>query len=136
MRIIIETAEEFKMVLDEEMGSPYFPRVEVEDEQIWLDVIEKYPDLEYIVVQYLVSPAVLAKLAYSKDSDVRCMVAEKRRILLETFELLSNDKDYTVRMRVAINAKCPKHILEKLANDKHEEVVDSAMRSLKKRFGG
>ncbi|MBF0785884.1 hypothetical protein E4T80_10445 [Muribacter muris] len=99
-----------------------------------MDIIDKYPELEYAIVQYFVPPFVLAKLAYSQDDNIRYEVATKRRILLDTFELLSNDKNYTVRQRIAINVKCPIHILERLANDKHKDVAESALNRLNKRL--
>ena len=67
----IKSAEEFKEIWEALKDSPCFPQVEMESDQVWLDVLEQYPHYDYYVVQYFVSPVVMAKLAYSEDADVR-----------------------------------------------------------------
>lgn len=132
--MLIKSAEEFKELWEQYEDSPHFPIVEVESDQVWLDVLEKYPHYDYFVVQYFVSPVVMAKLAYSQDADVRYRVASARRILPETFELLSKDKISSVRHEIAGNAKCPKEILVRLSRDSDEDVAEFAQKKLEARL--
>lgn len=130
----IKSAEEFKEIWEALKDSPCFPQVEMESDQVWLDVLEQYPHYDYYVVQYFVSPVVMAKLAYSEDADVRFRVAMARRILPETFELLSKDKESIVRQRIACNPKCPQHILLELSKDIDEDVAELALEKLEARL--
>lgn len=129
----VENAEQFKLIWEQEIASPHLPNVIIENDQIWLDILENYPEFEYIVIQYPVSPRVLAQLAVSKDDDIRGRVARFRRLNLATFHLLAQDPNPFIRKEIALNPKCPKPILQQLIDDPINQVAEFAYKNLQKR---
>src|SRR5438876_6356828 len=81
-------------------------------EEIWLNVIEKYPRAKKWVAHNKTVPnSILQILAGDSDPEVRWWVAMKRRVDPSILEKLASDPNEGVRLRVAYNKKTPSHIL-------------------------
>ncbi len=76
---------------------------------VWLDVIQKFPDYKVWVVHNKTVPVeILEILAQDKRVEVRISVAMKRKINDNIFNLLSGDKDESVRHALLCNTKLSK----------------------------
>ena len=96
-------------------------------EQVWLDVIARFPEMrKWVAHNKTVPVGILAVLATDSDFEVRWWVAWKRKLTRDLFDQLSNDVDPRVRAHVACNPKCPEDILEKLRHDSDEFVAKTA----------
>jgi hypothetical protein len=105
--------------------------IEAADEAVWLDIITNYPDMCFWVAQNKTVPlSILRLLARDKDSEVRIMMAMKRKLDLELFNLLSRDQDPAVRRRIALNPKVPLEVLNRLAGDEETFVANAAIERL------
>jgi hypothetical protein len=99
--------------------------------EVWLEVIEKYPEMrKWVAHNKTIPDSVIEILANSPDSGVRFFVAAKRKTPPVILEKLARDSDESVRHQVALNAKTPAYILTILLDDDWEAVVESAKRSL------
>jgi hypothetical protein len=106
-------------------------------EEVWIDVINNYPDMkEWVVHNKTVPVSILRMLAGDPDSRVRFAVATKRKCDRHIFCALSMDPDPSVRLRVAFNRKTPIDILETLLNDKWDRVVEVATERLEEQKRG
>lgn len=102
-------------------------------EEIWLEVIEKYPEMRNWVAHNKTVPlSILEILSRDKDPRVRHMVAMKRKIGqdISILKRLAQDPEDSIRMRIALNPKTPPIVLEQLLNDKWSEVVEEAQNRL------
>jgi hypothetical protein len=102
-------------------------------EEIWLEVIEKYPEMRNWVAHNKTVPlSILEILSRDKDPRVRHMVAMKRKIgqNISILKRLAQDPEDSIRMRIALNPKTPPIVLEQLLNDKWSEVVEEAQNRL------
>jgi hypothetical protein len=123
---MICSADEFvKLRISEEQAE--YSRAIHEDAtlEIWLEVIERFPDMrEWVVRNKTVPLEILRVLASDPDRRTRWAVAGKRKLDRQLFDALSRDPDEGVRNRIACNRKVPREILERLAMD-----VDPMVRS-------
>ncbi len=86
--------------------------------EVWRAVIAEHPELCTWVAHNKQVPAeILAELARSPDADVRVVVAMKRKLDCQSFELLAADADERVRCRVGLNPNVPADIRDQLADD-------------------
>lgn len=100
-------------------------------EEVWIELIEQYPDSRFWVAQNKTVPlAALKRLAGDDDARVRGMVAMKRKLDEATFRQLASDPDSGVRMSVAQNARTPPAILESMLADSWEEIPATVRRRL------
>ena len=102
--------------------------------EVWLDVIERFPDMRFWVAQNKTVPfEVLAVLARDPDSRVRSMVAMKNKLTGDLFALLATDQDDSVRASLARNKKTPSEILVGLVEDP-SPIVSAAARERQNQF--
>jgi len=129
---VIESAEEFVRLRYSSIRDEYLrAATEPASIEVWLDVIDRFPDARLWVAQNKTVPTdVLSLLANDPGSKVRWMVAMKNKLTQELFEALSNDPDMTVRQRIACNKNVPPTVLAKLAQDPEELVSSAATRTL------
>lgn len=124
---MISSADDFKCYAESENEIENAKINEVATDEVWLEVISKYPELSRLVVANgSISTDVLEKLSLSDDVDVRWDVAMKRRINRRTFERLATDKSEMVRHRIACNPKTPKDLLALLATDEDNMIAEAA----------
>ena len=125
---MIESAEEFVSLRTSENPELYQKAAsESAKEEIWREVIEKYPDMKVWVARNKTVPSnILEILSRDADADVRYAVAMKRKAGQNILQRLAQDSDKSVRLRVALNPKTSKVILEQLLNDKWSRVVEEA----------
>ena len=116
---MIGSAEEFVELRTSELRAEYLRATnESASYEVWLDVIQRFPDMRFWVAQNkTVTAEVLAVLARDPDPHVRLMVAMKKKLTNELFVLLAADQDDSVRASVAHNNKTPTEILNRLAED-------------------
>lgn len=100
-------------------------------EEVWLELVEKYPQSRFWVAQNKTVPlTVLRRLADDEDSRVRGMVAMKRKLDEATFRQLATDADSGVRMSIATNAKTPVAVLRSMLTDPWDEIPAIVRRRL------
>lgn len=94
-------------------------------ESVWLEVIERYPEMRFWVAQNKTVPLrILELLVEDPDDNVRFMVANKRKATPDILAKLARDKHESVRAAVASNRSTPRWLLEELVNDPWEGVVE------------
>ena len=132
---MIESVEEFVRLRSSEMMDEYWRAAHEEAPvEIWMQVVERFPEYRFWVAQNKTVPLqVLERLAHDTDTRVRSMVASKRKLSPDLQRLLSKDADASVRQRLAYNAKCAVDVLRLLSNDLDPDVRDAASRKLKER---
>jgi hypothetical protein len=130
--ITISSAEEFVRLRSSEIREEYVSAAWAKaSDQVWLEVIQKYPDyVRWVAHNKSISLEIVRVLALHPDDDVRSFIAAKRKSPTDVVWLLAQDKVDSVRARVAYNAKTPKEILEFLLNDPWEEIRTSVQRRL------
>lgn len=134
---MMHSAEEFVRLRTSEDPAEYRrAAAEPASDAVWLDVVERYPELRSWVAHNKTVPAnVLERLAGDPDPDVRRMVAAKRRLDPALISRLADDADDRVRHAVVCNSSCPPHVLRHLSNDRWSTVADEA-RSRLQALGG
>jgi hypothetical protein len=132
---MITSAEEFVRLRNSEVVADYVRSAhDSADVQVWLEVIEKYPEFQKWVAHNKSIPnEIIELLSESPVARVRSMIANKRKTPAHVLEKLSRDTDEGVRLRVAYNAKVPKEILVSLLDDPWERVVETATEKLSQR---
>ncbi|NEX94857.1 hypothetical protein [Caulobacter sp. 17J65-9] len=116
---MITSADEFKRLrtsddLDEQDRATHEPA----DEQVWLEVVARFPELRSWVARNKTVPlSILRLLAADPDPDVRSEVAMKRKLDRALFEALADDPDPGVRRRLIWNRQTPADLLARLATD-------------------
>jgi hypothetical protein len=121
---MISTAEEFVTLCEEAYGTA---ATEGASEEVWLDVIRRFPGYTSSVIHNNTVPLrVLELLSQSPDASIRSQVATKRKLSTELFVRLSKDLDDGVRRNIALNRKVTRNVLEFLARDKSTLVSESA----------
>jgi hypothetical protein len=99
--------------------------------EIWLEVIEKYPDMRFWVAQNKTIPLeVLEILSDDSDCRVRHMIASKNKTPEHIQMKLATDSDPSVRQRIAYNKKATMAALQILAHDEDQEIKQQAQRRL------
>lgn len=104
---MISSAIEFKKLRESELKEEY-SKASLEEATIetWMDILKKFPELSFWVAQNkTIQIEILEILADSKEVEVRCMVARKRKINILIFDKLKNDIDETVRHALIFNQK-------------------------------
>jgi len=125
---MIDSADEFRRLrTSEDHQEQRRAALEPTTEEIWIEVIERFPEMrEWVAINKTVPVSILRVLATDADARVRSTVATKRKLNRELFELLARDPDDSVRDRVAWNPKVPADLLALLAQDSVEFVASSA----------
>jgi hypothetical protein len=128
--VMIESADQFVLLRTSKDINLYERAAnESATEEIWKEVIERYPEMRVWVAHNKTVPLnILEILSYDEDSAVRHAVAMKRKCGqdLGIMQRLSQDPEGTVRMRIALNPKTPRSILEQLLNDEWSNVAEEA----------
>lgn len=130
--MMIKTAEEFVRLRLSDLMEEYSRSADDSaPEEVWLEVIHKYPEMrKWVAHNKTVSQKILKLLAVDLDSNVRSMVATRRKAGEEILRKLAFDPDESVRLDVAANPKVTKEILLELLNDEWEEIVELARERL------
>jgi hypothetical protein len=131
---MIASAEEFVELRRSERQEEYSRAAqESAPREVWLEVIQRFPDMRFWVAQNKTVPVeVLEVLARDPDPRVRSMVAMKNRLTDDLFALLATDQDDSVRARLAHNKKIPSEILGRLVGDQ-SQIVSAAARERQNR---
>ncbi len=132
---MIASAEEFVQLRGSSLMHEYLRAAHESAEiQVWLEVIEKFPEYHFWVAHNKTIPnEIIQLLSESSDTPVRHMIASKRKTPAYILEKLSRDTDESVRLRVAYNAKVPTEILVAMLDDPWEEVVRIVQEKLTQR---
>ena len=132
---MIESAEQFRSLRESELPNEY-SRAAHDDAplQVWLDIIDRMPDLRFWVAQNKTVPiSVLETLADDTDPRVRDMVARKRK-LPEALQIkLARDSDPAVRCTLAQNAKLAPRALAILTDD-DDDMVTAVLQTKTKKY--
>lgn len=121
---MITSAEEFiKLRLSEKMEEYHRAAHDAAPEEVWLNIIQKYPKMrKWVAHNKTVKGKILELLAEDKDWRVRVQVAERRAAGEELLMKLSRDINSSVRLAVVQNPKVPYDILMKLSDDPSKDV--------------
>ncbi|MBR07260.1 MAG: hypothetical protein CMP48_06190 [Rickettsiales bacterium] len=104
---MINSAEEFRNLrMSDELQEQRRAAIEVAAYSVWLDVIQRFPELKTWVIQNkTIQIEILELLALDSDPNVRSAVARKRKITDKIFELLKDDTEESVRYDLLSNTK-------------------------------
>lgn len=129
---MINTAEEFVRLRSSEVMEEYFQAAHDEAPlDVWLEVIDKYPDYrEWVAHNKTVPIEILEILADDPDDQVRSAVACKNKLTAELQLKLAHDPHESVRLHIAYNKNVRKSVLELLQNDEWERVREQATERL------
>ena len=122
---MIESAEEFVRLRTSSIPEEY-KRAGHEEafHEIWLEVIEKYPEMRvWVARNRTISIELQTILAQDRDWLVREAIASKYPIARSLYEMLCNDVDDGVRSTSAYNKKTPLDILKKMMDEDSDEYV-------------
>lgn len=120
---MINSAEEFvRLRLSENMDEYLKAAWDEAHLEVWLEVIEKYPDMRKWVAHNKTIPVeIMEILADDSDENVRFTIATKNR-LPENLQLkLAKDPESSVRNRIVYNKKATLRALRMLVNDEEED---------------
>lgn len=128
----MQSADEFRRLrLSQDVAEYHRAAHDDAPMEVWLQVIEKYPDLRHWVADNKTVPIeILEILARDTDWKVRVTVAGKRKLTEALLRQLSVDPYETVRAKVARHRKTPRDVLEQLAADPLPMVSDIARERL------
>lgn len=129
---MIESAEEFNRLRESDIPEDYHRAAhEQASVDVWVDVLNKYPELAFWVVHNKTVPLeILTSLSAHQDSGVRDMVARKRKIPEALMLELAKDHDDSVRHALASNGKVTLAVLKVLSEDPSEFVRERAKEKL------
>jgi len=129
---MIQNAEEFVALRTSDDPDEYRRAAhEPATEEVWLDVIERYPEMrEWVAHNKTVPLTILEILSVDPDPDVRYMVASKRKLPRELMERLARDPRESVRARIAFNRSTPPEVLRILLSDPWPDAAEQARRRL------
>lgn len=104
---MIKSADEFKRLRLSEIQSEYDQAARDNASiEVWLDVIQKFPDLkEWVIHNKTIQIEILELLAKDFNPKVRACVANKRKINDLIFNLLKSDVSEDVRSSLLHNTK-------------------------------
>lgn len=130
---MIESAEEFVALRTSNDPGEYERAAhESAADSVWLDVIDRFPEMRRWVAQNkTTSAAVLRRLSLDPDASVRWQVAMANRLEVAVLRLLANDPDESVRARVANHKHAPADVLESLSRDASPVVRVAAEASIR-----
>ncbi len=129
---MIESAEEFVQLRSSADPAEYARAAHEEASlQVWLQVIERYPEMRPRVAQNKRVPVeILELLSRDEDERVRWFVASKRR-LPERIQLrLAFIESESVQRRLVENAKATEAVLEALSRDRDPYIREKARERL------
>lgn len=132
---MIESATEFIHLRLSEDPEEYLRAAREEaPEQVWREVVERYPAMRIWVARNKTVPlTILRILSDDADTAVRGAVAWRRKLDEDLFEKLARDSDYGVRGEIARNKKTPFHVLRSLVEDRNEWVRSIAIQKVAER---
>ncbi|TMP38170.1 HEAT repeat domain-containing protein [Pseudoalteromonas rubra] len=125
---MIESAEEFVRLRMSEKQAEYTRAAHDEASlEVWIKVIENYPDMAVWVAQNKTIPyEILELLADHSENRVRSMVASKNKLKEPLMLKLAVDTDEAVRMSIVRHKKATLKVLTLLLNDTWCEISDKA----------
>ncbi|YCK81101.1 HEAT repeat domain-containing protein [Arthrobacter sp. D3-18] len=134
---MIASADEFVALRCSEDPAEYQRAAHDEaDLAVWVEVIDKHPDMRFWVAQNKTVPLeILELLASSPDVRVRSFVAMERRIGIDLLLKLALDEDDAVRANVARHRRATPELIETLLHDESWVVRKAATEALAKRAG-
>jgi hypothetical protein len=102
---MIKSADEFVRLRTSEIKAEYDRSAhDAADISTWTEVIEKYPDhKEWVIYNKTVQIEILELLTSDRNPSIRSAVARKRKINDKIFETLAKDKDENVRYALMCN---------------------------------
>lgn len=107
--------------------------------EVWLTIIEKYPEMMYWIAHNKTIPPEVYFALYDMCKDgssgtdawrTKVMLAMKPSCPADLLQQFASDADESVRNSVASNKKAPVHILQKLSSDEWEVCATSARSNL------
>ncbi|MFD2329492.1 hypothetical protein ACFSR7_09595 [Cohnella sp. GCM10020058] len=121
---MINSAEEFVRLRSSEKKDEYLKAAWDEAPvEVWLEVINRYPDMRKWVAHNKSIPVVIMEiLAVDVDERVRFTVATKNRLPEDVQLILARDTSESVRQRIVYNKKATLKVLSILLNDDNEEI--------------
>ena len=130
MALQIASAEDFVRLRTSEDPDEYRVAANgIASDEVWLDVISRYPEMkEWVAHNKTVPLVILEKLLADADPGVRSVVATKRKLADAMFEKLASDPEVSVRLALSYNAKLPSRLIEQLKRDP-ESAVREALNS-------
>jgi intein/homing endonuclease len=116
---MIKTAEEFIRLRQSELKDDQERATsEPADLNVWIDVINKYPEFKtWVIHNKTIQIEILETLVNDKDANVRCDIARKRKINESIFNTLSIDSDENVRHALISNTALTIEQLKKINVD-------------------
>ena len=122
---MIETAQEFVFLCCSKNDSDIARSLSEEASlDVWTDLIFNFKSHQIDVAQNRTIPSEIMRiLAAQGDEVVRSILAEKRRLPPDLFDLFSKDPSSLVRKKVAANKKTSIDIVRSLVDDVDEEVA-------------
>jgi hypothetical protein len=129
---MIQSAEEFYQLRISEKAEEYNRAAHEEATlEIWLEVIEKFPEMkEWVAHNKTVPIEILEILSHDESERVRCSVARKRKIPEKIQQRLCKDADFSVRSEIARNPKAKKNVLQILSEDSENMIKELAIKRL------
>ncbi|MFF2481106.1 hypothetical protein [Paenibacillus sp. NPDC058071] len=121
---MISSAEEFvRLRLSEDMDEHLKAAWDDAPLVVWLEVIEKYPDMrEWVAHNKSIPVEIMEILALDTDTRVRFTIATKNRLPEHLQIKLAKDSDSSVRSRIVYNKKSTFQTLNLLTVDGDEEI--------------
>lgn len=98
------------------------------DDAVWVEVLARFPEMtKWVAHNKNVPISILRILIHDENTEVRSMVASKRKLEGDMFDTLAKDPDAGVRQRLAYNAKITPAALAKLKQDADPIVREAAL---------
>ncbi|WP_209445738.1 hypothetical protein [Paenibacillus etheri] len=122
--MMINSAEEFvRLRLSDNMEEYLKAAWDVAPFEVWLQVIETYPEMrEWVAHNKSIPVEIMEILADDADERVRFIVATKNRLPESLQMKLAKDLDSSVRKRIVYNKKATFRVLTILLNDDDEDI--------------
>ncbi len=133
---MIRSAAELKRLCQSEIPEEYHRATEDQiSDRVCLEVIKKFPEIrDWLPDNPTISLNILYILADDKNKSVRWRVAQSEKLDYHLFDKLSRDIHDGVRHRIACNPKVPLDILERLTHDEWDVLAEDAKEILQKRL--
>ncbi|WP_217592955.1 hypothetical protein [Cohnella sp. GbtcB17] len=124
--ILIYSAEEFVRLRKSEIPSEYLRASwDAATFEVWVEVIEKYPELRFWVAQNKTSE-IMEILSDDPSERVRGMIASKNRLPEHLQIKLAKDIDSSVRERIVYNKKISAVVVQLLVQDEDGSIREKA----------
>lgn len=134
---MIQSAEQFVRLRSSEDPAEYHRAAHEEaDVAVWLDVIDRYPDMRFWVAHNKTVPLVILELlASDPDVRVRSFVATKRKIGIDLLEKLALDEDEAFLIVELLADSSGQTYIQSTRNDDGTYVVEFRDGSPSQHFG-